>query len=72
MFPRSAFVAEQGAKNLERFFRETRQQVWWSCSPPEVSGNVRLANRTYGGDALRLEMVARGAWTNVEQMPGRP
>jgi transposase len=34
-------------------------------------GDVLLADRAYDSDALRLEMAARGAWANINPMPGR-
>jgi transposase len=34
-------------------------------------GQILLADRAYGRDALRAEMVARGAWVNIKPMPHR-
>ena len=34
-------------------------------------GDVLLADRAYDADAFRIEMAARGVWTNTPPMPGR-
>ena len=34
-------------------------------------GDVLLADRAYDADALRLAMMARGAWANIPLMPQR-
>ena len=34
-------------------------------------GDVLLADRAYGSDALRLETATRGAWANIKPMPSR-
>lgn len=36
-----------------------------------AAGQVLLADRAYGSDALRQRLAARGAWANVKPMPGR-
>jgi len=34
-------------------------------------GQILLADRAYDSDALRTDLAARGAWTNIKPMPGR-
>jgi transposase len=34
-------------------------------------GQILLADRAYDSDALRKDLVARGAWANIKPMPGR-
>lgn len=34
-------------------------------------GYVLLVDRGYDGDAIRVEMVARGVWANIKPMPNR-
>ena len=34
-------------------------------------GQILLADRAYGSDALRANLAARGAWANIKPIPGR-
>ncbi|MDP9808125.1 transposase [Rhizobium tibeticum] len=48
-----------------------RQMAQGGRMGPALRCGIKLADRAYDSDALRLEMAARGAWANIKPMPGR-